>query len=224
MFVGAKIKNFIGIENKDFVNNVSLDCSFFSFSGMNLLNLSTWYLKPSSLDGCFYDIEVEKLDVSNFNLEDFKNLDDIFYSEHLREIYIRNWDTSNLEYIDDNFFNYEKLEKVYLNIDNNLRIVEKLGEHGFICNNGLCSKNTSINNNLHANISKNISKNISTNVFNKFNNNEVFHNDVDKKFNLTIDNIDYIIDENGETGIMVKISMLFKDYIVNPFKRILGIR
>ena len=144
MFVGAKIKNFIGIENKDFENSVSLDFTFCGFSGVPLLNLSTWRLKPSSLYFCFYNIEVEKLDVSNFNVENILELDYLFYSEYLKEIHIRNWNTRNVTKIGSHFFNYNVLEKVYLNLQNNSKIVSALTENGFICNNDLCSKNTTI--------------------------------------------------------------------------------
>ena len=144
-FKNSIINNFIGIENKNFTNNIlSLYYAFAKFGGMPVLNLSSWYLTTSYLTGCFYNIEVEKLDISNFNVKNLLKLDNIFDSEYLKEIHIRNWDTRNVESIDRYFFNYDVLQKVYLNIDNNPRIVSILRDYDFICNNDLCSKKTCI--------------------------------------------------------------------------------
>ena len=144
-FKNSIINNFIGIENKNFTNNIlSLYYAFAKFGGMPVLNLSSWYLTTSYLTGCFYNIEVEKLDISNFNVKNLLKLDNIFDSEYLKEIHIRNWDTKNVESIDKYFFNYNVLQKVYLNIDNNPKIVSLLRDHDFSCNNDLCSKKTCI--------------------------------------------------------------------------------
>ena len=154
MFKNAKIKNIIGLDNiNHFKNNVSLTNTFYDFGGMSFLNLSSWYLKPILMINPFRNINVEKLDVSNIYITDYLNFYlDIFYSKYLKEIHILNWDTRHIKHISDFFFNYDVLQKVYLNIDNNQLIVSVLREHGFICNNDLCSKKTSISNNLPANI------------------------------------------------------------------------
>ena len=67
--------------------------------------------------------------------------DYVFYSVPLKEIYIKNWDTRDVTKIGSHFFNYEKLEKVYLNVENNPLIVSNLKQKGFICKNNLCKKN-----------------------------------------------------------------------------------
>ena len=142
MFQNAKIKNIIGLDNINHLKStISLTNTFYDFGGLSFLNLSTWYLKPQLLINPFENINVEKLDVSNIYINDYSNFYlDVFYSKYLKEIHIRNWNTWHIKHISDFFFNYDVLEKVYLNIENNPLIVYNLREHGFICEEDLCKK------------------------------------------------------------------------------------
>ena len=142
MFQNAKIKNIIGLDNINHLKStISLTNTFYDFGGLSFLNLSTWYLKPQLLINPFENINVEKLDVSNIYITDYSNFYlDVFYSKYLKEIHIRNWNTWHIKHISDFFFNYDVLEKVYLNIENNPLIVYNLREHGFICEEDLCKK------------------------------------------------------------------------------------
>lgn len=131
-FNASNISEIVGLENKNFTNEVDLG-KFFSFTNLpKMLNLN-WNINVNSLVYFLQGSEgIENLTLQNFILKNLTNLEYSFYSKSLKFLNLTNICTDGASDI-ENIFNYDVLEKVILNKTCNSLIINELKKNSFFC-------------------------------------------------------------------------------------------